>query len=146
MEIIKYRINIGDKDSLKEKTFITMCAFERSEKGMKFNMNNLKNMLVLKDLPSNLIEEAYIVLNPNLKLKMKETKEAEDNAKDNKVLSKDYILEEAKYVLLNYISKFETKSEKVNIKLLEKKYKKLKKITIFTLVAFLIYVIITAII
>ncbi len=109
-------------------------------------MNNLKNMLVLKDLPSNLIEEAYIVLNPNLKLKMKETKEAEDKTKDNKVLSKDYILEEAKYVLLNYISKFETKSEKINIKLLEKKYKKLKRITISTLVAFLIYVIITAII
>lgn len=108
-------------------------------------MNNLKNMLVLKDLPSNLIEEAYIVLNPNLKLKMKETKEAEDKTKDNKVLSKDYILEEAKYVLLNYISKFETKSEKINIKLLEKKYKKLKRITISTLVAFLIYVIITAI-
>ena len=73
------------------------------------------------------------------------TKEAEDKTKDNKVLSKDYILEEAKYVLLNYISKFETKSEKINIKLLEKKYKKLKRITISTLVAFLIYVIITAI-
>ena len=109
-------------------------------------MNNLKNMLILKDLPSNLIEEAYIVLNPNLKLKIKETKEAEDNTKDNKVLSKDYILEEAKYVLLNYISKFETKTEKVNIRLLEKKYKKLKRITIITLVSFLIYVIITRIV
>ncbi len=109
-------------------------------------MNNLKNMLILKDLPSNLIEEAYIVLNPNLKLKIKETKEAEDNTKDNKVLSKDYILEEAKYVLLNYISKFETKTEKVNIRLLEKKYKKLKRITIITLISFLIYVIITSII
>ena len=109
-------------------------------------MNNLKNMLILKDLPSNLIEEAYIVLNPNLNLKIKETKEAEDNTKDNKVLAKDYILEEAKYVLLNYISKFETKTEKVNIKLLEKKYKKLKRITIITLVTFLIYVIITSIV
>ena len=105
-------------------------------------MNNLKNMLILKDLPSNLIEEAYIVLNPSLKLKIKETKEAGDN----KVLSKDYILEEAKYVLLNYISKFETKTEKVNMKLLEKKYKKLKRITIITLISFLIYVIITNIV
>ena len=87
-------------------------------------MNNLKNMLILKDLPSNLIEEAYIVLNPNLKLQNNAIKENNENKKDNKILSKDYILEEAKYVLLNYISKIETKKEKVNVKLLEKKYKK----------------------
>ena len=109
-------------------------------------MNNLKNMLVLKDLPSNLIEEAYIVLNPNLKLQNNAIKENNENKKDNKILSKDYILEEAKYVLLNYISKIETKKEKVNVKLLEKKYRKLKKITIATLISFLIYVIITIII
>ena len=109
-------------------------------------MNNLKNMLILKDLPSNLIEEAYIVLNPNLKLQNNAIKENHENKKDNKILSKDYILEEAKYVLLNYISKLETKKEKVNIKLLEKKYRKLKKITIATLISFLIYVIITIII
>ena len=109
-------------------------------------MNNLKNMLILKDLPSNLIEEAYIVLNPNLKLQNNAIKENNENKKDNKILSKDYILEEAKYVLLNYISKLETKKEKVNIKLLEKKYRKLKKITIATLISFLIYVIITIII
>ena len=109
-------------------------------------MNNLKNMLILKDLPSNLIEEAYIVLNPNLKLQNNAIKENNENKKDNKILSKDYILEEAKYVLLNYISKLETKKEKVNVKLLEKKYRKLKKITIATLISFLIYVIITIII
>ena len=109
-------------------------------------MNNLKNMLILKDLPSNLIEEAYIVLNPNLKLQNNAIKENNENKKDNKILSKDYILEEAKYVLLNYISKIETKKEKVNVKLLEKKYRKLKKITITTLISFLIYVIITIII
>ena len=109
-------------------------------------MNSLKNMLILKDLPSNLIEEAYIVLNPNLKLQNNAIKENNENKKDNKILSKDYILEEAKYVLLNYISKIETKKEKVNVKLLEKKYRKLKKITITTLISFLIYVIITIII
>ena len=108
-------------------------------------MESLKNMLVLKDLPSNLIEEAYIVLNPNLKLKIKEieNKKEENKTVNSKVLAKDYILEEAKYVLLNYVSKYETKTEKRNNKLLEKKYKKLKKITIFMLVTFLLYVIIT---
>ena len=108
-------------------------------------MESLKNMLVLKDLPSNLIEEAYIVLNPNLKLKIKEieNKKEENKTVNSKVLAKDYILEEAKYVLLNYVSKYENKTEKINNKLLEKKYKKLKKITIFMLVTFLLYVIIT---
>jgi len=112
-------------------------------------MESLKNMLVLKDLPSNLIEEAYIVLNPNLKLKINEMeskeKKEENTTENNKVLLKDYILEEAKYVLLNYVSKFETKTEKINNKLLEQKYKKLKKITMFTLISFLVYIILTSI-
>ncbi len=42
-------------------------------------------------------------------------------------MEKDYILEEAKYVLLNYVSKYETKTENTSNKLLEKKYKKIKK-------------------
>ena len=79
-------------------------------------MNSLKNMLVLKDLPSNLIEEAYIVLNPNVKLKMDqmENKQESEKVANNKVLSKNYILEEAKYVLLNYVSKYENRVEKIN--------------------------------
>lgn len=112
-------------------------------------MENLKNMLVIKDLPSNLIEEAYVVLNPNLKAKMNEVEKNLDKidsgkqATNSRVARKNYILEEAKYVLLNYVSKYETKFEKVNNKLLEKKYKNLKKITIGMSVTFLIYVIIT---
>ena len=110
-------------------------------------MNSLKNMLVLKDLPSNLIEEAYIVLNPNVKLKMDqmENKQESEKVANNKVLSKNYILEEAKYVLLNYVSKYENRVEKINARVLERKYKKLKKITISILVTFLLYVIITGI-
>lgn len=109
-------------------------------------MNNSKNMLVLKDLPSNLIEEAYVVLNPSLKAKIQEMeKNKNSNAGDEqkKILSKNYILEEAKYVLLSYVSKFETKKENVNKLILEKKYRKLKRITIATLVAFFIYVVLS---
>ncbi len=43
-------------------------------------MNDLKNMLVLKDLPSNLIKEAYVVLDPKTK---SETKKIE--AKNKKL-------------------------------------------------------------
>jgi len=109
-------------------------------------MNNSKNMLVLKDLPSNLIEEAYVVLNPSLKAKIQEMeKNKNSNVGDEqkKILSKNYILEEAKYVLLSYVSKFETKKESTNKLILEKKYRKLKRITIATLVAFFSYVVLT---
>lgn len=108
-------------------------------------MNDLKNMLVLKDLPSNLIKEAYVVLDPKLKAKLKkiEAKNKNSSNENNKIMEKDYILEEAKYVLLNYVSKYETKTENTSNKLLEKKYKKLKKTTIFMLVIFLVYVIAT---
>lgn len=108
-------------------------------------MNDLKNMLVLKDLPSNLIKEAYVVLDPKLKAKLKKIEAKNKNSinENNKIMEKDYILEEAKYVLLNYVSKYETKTENTSNKLLEKKYKKLKKTTIFMLVIFLVYVIAT---
>lgn len=109
-------------------------------------MNNSKNMLVLKDLPSNLIEEAYVVLNPSLKAKIQEmekNKNSDIGDEQKKILSKNYILEEAKYVLLNYVSKFETKKESVNKLILEKKYRKLKRVTISTLVAFFIYVVLS---
>ena len=109
-------------------------------------MNNSKNMLVLKDLPSNLIEEAYVVLNPSLKAKIQEmekNKNSDIGDEQKKILSKNYILEEAKYVLLNYVSKFETKKESVNKLILEKKYRKLKRITVSTLVAFFIYVVLS---
>lgn len=103
-------------------------------------MNNLKDMLVLKDLPSNLIEKAYVVLNPTLKLKIQEIEKNKVLEEKNKILEKDYIIKEAKFVLLNYISEFEKKVEKINSKILEKKYKKLKKITIFTFLTFFVYV------
>lgn len=112
-------------------------------------MNNLKNMLVLKDLPSNLIEEAYVVLNPNLKLKIKEINKKEVDRKDEteleecKTMENNYILNEAKYVLINYISKFESKNEILSKKSLEKKYRLSKKLTTLTLFAFFLYIIIT---
>jgi len=78
-------------------------------------------------------------------MESKDSNKEEKGTEKSKVLTKNYILEEAKYVLLNYVSKFETKTEKINNKLLEKKYKKLKKITMFTLISFLVYIILTSI-
>ena len=97
--------------------------------------SNLKNMVVLKNLPSNIVDEAIIVLKANKKTKKlqkienKKTLENQENKKD-----KEYILKEAEMIVNNYISKIENKeNDKIIIsKDADGKYKKLKKYAIAT--------------
>ena len=122
-------------------------------------MNNqgLKNIVVLRDLPSNLIEEAIIVLKENKKIHKYQisnlenknngnNKNKEDktkNKKDNKnnvnekrdvknlgryADNKDYIIKEAEMVLEEYTEKLEQKS--VHWKSNAKKLEKRYKISI----------------
>ena len=90
--------------------------------------NNLKNIIVLKNLPSNIVEEAIVVLKGN------KIKASEKNTKGNeqKPKQKEYIIKEAEMVISNYLSTMESmkiKNEKKNSKI-EKKYKALKAISI----------------
>lgn len=97
--------------------------------------SNLKNMVVLKNLPSNIVDEAIIVLKATKKTKKlqkienKKILENQENKKD-----KEYILKEAEMIVNNYISKIESKeNDKIIIsKDTEGKYKKLKKYAIAT--------------
>ncbi len=93
--------------------------------------DKLKNMIVLKNLPSNVVDEAIVILKPNIKVKSLE------NTKNNGVSkntsnSKEYILNEAQMVISNYISNLEKpKKEKFKIdKKMEKECKKLKLMSI----------------
>ena len=91
-------------------------------------VSNMKNIVVLKNLPSNLIEEAIVIIKTNKYAKRLEhiEKNAKTNSIENKN-SKDYIIREAESVISNYISKVEkNKKENIPIKNIEKKYKKLK--------------------
>ena len=48
--------------------------------GDKLNtINQMKNIIVLKDLPSNIIEEAFVILKPNKKVKVIENTEKQTN-------------------------------------------------------------------
>ena len=93
----------------------------------------LKNMVVLKNLPSNIVDEAIIVLKTNKKVKklqkIEQNKNSVGNENDKK--DKEYILKEAEMLVNNYISKIEN-SEKKNIfnKEAKSKYNKLKKYAI----------------
>ena len=95
--------------------------------------SKLKNMVVLKNLPSNIIDEAIIVLKGNQKVKKLQKIEQSKNAQGNESVKKDkdYILKEAEMIVNNYILKIEN-NDKKNIfnKDAKEKYNKLKKYSI----------------
>ncbi len=106
---------------------------------------NMKNMIVLKNLPSNIVDEAMVILKPNIKLKSLDTVEKNTNSKTvNTKDCKKYIINEAEMIVSNYISNIENdqkKSIKINKKI-ETKYKRLKIISIFLGIMFLASVLI----
>lgn len=132
-------------------------------------LSNMKNMIVLKNLPSNTIEEAIVILKENKKIKnykyMKE-KCKEENIKNkdryvhnvnntsgkldknvNKKNEKDYILKEAEMIISSYITKLETMTPKWknNMEKLEKRYKKSIKLNFIlgfiTIISFILSVV-----
>ena len=107
--------------------------------------SDMKNMVVLKNLPSNMVEEAIIIFKESQKVKEKELidKIEKRNISGIKTKSKDYILKEAEMLVTDYINKIESskkteKSEK-NMKI---KYKKLKYYSIFSTIILIISLII----
>ena len=95
--------------------------------------SKLKNMIVLKNLPSNIVDEAIVVLKTNKKVKKLQKIEQNKNTiiNDNEKKDKEYILKEAEMLVNNYISKIEN-NDKKNIfnKEAKEKYNKLKKYAI----------------
>lgn len=97
------------------------------------DINNMKNMIVIKNLPSNLIEEAYVVLKDNVKVHKKEITLKNNNKIDVKNKDENYVIKEAELLLQEYASKLDCKGNPSildRIKL-EEKCKKLKYATIF---------------
>lgn len=90
--------------------------------------NQMKNIVVLKNLPSNLVEEAFIILKSNKlaqSLKYIEKKES-TKLNETKSKSKDYIIREAEMVISNYISSLEKKDKEPDTSKIKNKYKWLK--------------------
>ena len=116
---------------------------------LKMDTSSLKNIVVLKDLPSNIVEEAIVVLKENRKIQKLELidKSKKQNKEQSQVKTiseqgqkpKDYIIKEAQMLISDYISRIENrnKTENQSIQNLKKKYKKLKNIN-YILIAGLI--------
>jgi len=92
-----------------------------------------KQVITLRNLPSNLVEEAIVVLKSNKKTKNLEY--MKKNLKEKEISEKQedfYILKEAEMIMTDYLNKLESKEYNIfsNRSKLEKKYLRLKNINI----------------
>ena len=106
------------------------------------SQGNFKNMVVLKNLPSNIVEEAIVILKSNKKIKQVEKIE-KNNFKENsgeKKKEKDYIIKEAEMLVYNYISNIEQKKKDRNInkKKLNQKYIKVRNYSLLASIVILL--------
>lgn len=119
----------------------------------------MKNVIILKNLPSNLIDEAIVIVKDKKKIKdinysefikdggekfsssaNKQTSnrviqgymKEEDLKKleDTKKEERKYVIKEAEIVVTNYLSKIDNKMPEKKIKRLEKSYKRAKKMSV----------------
>lgn len=73
------------------------------------NVSQVKNMIILKELPSNIVEEAIVILKNNSKIGDKEkiennkVMELQENNCDNS----DFVIKEAEFIIQDYIKKIE---------------------------------------
>ena len=88
----------------------------------------MKNMVVLKNLPSNIIEEAIIILKANKKVKKVEY--TKKNEFQNMPLTQEdgYIVKEAEMVIENYLNEIEEKKTTRDYQY-EKKYNRMKYVS-----------------
>ena len=98
------------------------------------DINKMRNIVILKNLPSNIVDEAFVVLKQNQEIKKFEFVE---NQKDNfseyeRENEDEYIVKEAELLISNYITELEGQDlcgKKYENKIL-KKYKKMKTVSV----------------
>jgi len=96
-------------------------------------INKMKNIIVLKGMSSNVIEEAIVVLKPNVKLKQSE----HINNKKQNVQEKNkrkVIVKEAEDVIKNYVEQIQLKNKIIENQKLKNRYKFLKIMNIILIV------------
>ena len=87
----------------------------------------VKNIVVLKNLPSNIVDEAIVILKPNKKIKKIEVIDKSNNKKNhnNELNNNKHILNEAEMLINGYINEIENNNK--SDKNFREKYKRLKK-------------------
>ncbi len=90
---------------------------------------DMKNMVVIKNLPSNIVEEAWVVIKPEVKNKEKELIKRMKNNNLNSKTKTSYVLEEAQTVIADYLKNINSYKDKKRYDDIIKKYNKLKKVS-----------------
>lgn len=96
------------------------------------NKNSLKNIIVLKNLPSNIVDEAIIILKPTQKIKKMKIIDNNQKKINSKLTDNLHVISEAEMIVNSYISNLEKKdsNEECN-NIIKNKYKRLKKYAFF---------------
>ena len=89
-----------------------------------------KNMIILKDLPSNIVKEAYVVFKSNKMIKKFQKINKNNEKKKEEEEINIYVVKEAEMLVLDYIEKVEKSEKEVIIN--SKINKKLKKYAYIT--------------
>ena len=101
----------------------------------------MKNIIVLKNLPSNLIEEAIVILKSNKEAKKLEFVDNNNKVKNENIFQNkknNYIVKEAEIVLESYISNLEKKEGESEEYRFKEKYEKLRNyIIIISVILFI---------
>ena len=105
--------------------------------------SDMKNMVVIKNLPSNMVEEAIIIFKENQRVKERELIERGCNINSSETKSRDYILKEAEMLVTDYIKKIENNKKRPNAnKDILLKYKLLKLYSVLSSVLIIVCLII----
>lgn len=85
-----------------------------------------KNMVVLKNLPSNIVEEAYVVLKSKKKAKKLQKIENNNNESISEFTGKgNYVVKEAELLVSDYLERINNNKMLLNVKT-KRKYRRLK--------------------
>ena len=84
-------------------------------------MNNKRSIIRLKDVPSNVIEEAIIIFKENKKAKKFEYSSKFENENKTGEDDKDYVIKEAELVISKYLNPDNSKEEKLKRKIKNQK-------------------------
>lgn len=107
--------------------------------------SQMKNIVVLKNLPSNLIEEAFVIVKSKKTAKSLEYIDKKDKIDKKEKGTSDYIIREAESVISSYINVVDKKDKKEDSLKVNKKYKRLRFYSIGMTVAWILTLILSRI-
>lgn len=100
-------------------------------------MEKMRNMIRIKDVPSNTIEEAIIILKENKRVKKFESLNKFKNVDSDISEDNNYVIKEAELIISDYLKSTENKNDKQQ----SKKIKRLKIANFGLIIALIVSII-----